>query len=144
MDPGIPDKIRSATAAIRDHGVQVDIQVDGGIRRQTVPLIQEAGAGWIVPGSLMFGEDPAEMRRWLAELGKQPLSVNRLSSQVPRRFTDQIPRETIGSGNQLLSKLDVPQTDFHRAASTATSEPTPSRAWSPTCSLVKRICICIL
>ena len=70
MDPGIPDKIRSASAAIRDHGAQVDIQVDGGIRRQTVPLIQEAGADWIVPGSLMFGEDPAEMRRWLAELGK--------------------------------------------------------------------------
>jgi ribulose-phosphate 3-epimerase len=70
MDPGIPDKIRSASTAIRDHGAEVDIQVDGGIRRQTIPLIQEAGADWIVPGSLMFGEDPAEMRRWLAELGK--------------------------------------------------------------------------
>jgi ribulose-phosphate 3-epimerase len=67
IDPGIPDKIRSACAAIRDQGAHVDIQVDGGIRRQTVPLIQEAGANWIVPGSLMFGEDPAEMRRWLAE-----------------------------------------------------------------------------
>jgi hypothetical protein len=33
-------------------------------------LIQEAGADWIVPGSLMFGEDPGEMRRWLADLGK--------------------------------------------------------------------------
>jgi ribulose-phosphate 3-epimerase len=68
MDPGIPDKIRSAASSARNHGVQVDIQVDGGIRRQTVPLIQEAGADWIVPGSLMFGEDPAEMRRWLASL----------------------------------------------------------------------------
>lgn len=69
MDPGVPDKIRSAAAAIRDHRAQVDIQIDGGIRRQTVPLIQEAAADWIVPGSLMFGEDPAEMRKWLSELG---------------------------------------------------------------------------
>jgi ribulose-phosphate 3-epimerase len=70
MDPGIPDKIRSAAVAIRDHRAQVDIQVDGGIRRQTVPLIQQAGAHWIVPGSLMFVEDPEEMRRWLAGLEK--------------------------------------------------------------------------
>jgi ribulose-phosphate 3-epimerase len=70
LDPGIPDKIRSACTAVRDHGARVDIQVDGGIRRQTVPLIQQAGADWIVPGSLMFGEDPAEMRRWLAEPAK--------------------------------------------------------------------------
>jgi ribulose-phosphate 3-epimerase len=76
MDPGIPDKVRSACAAIHDHGARVDIQVDGGIRRQTVPLIQEAGADWIVPGSLMFGEDPAEMRRWLAELGNNDRDFN--------------------------------------------------------------------
>ena len=69
MDARIPDKIRAASAAIRDHGAQVGIQVDGGIRRQTVPLIQQAGADWIVPGSLMFGEDPAEMRRWLSAVG---------------------------------------------------------------------------
>jgi ribulose-phosphate 3-epimerase len=70
MDPGIPDKIRAARAAVRDHGAQVDIQADGGIRRQTVPLIHQAGADWIVPGSLMFGEDPVEVRNWLADLGK--------------------------------------------------------------------------
>ena len=70
MDASIVDKIRTARSAIRDHGAQVDIQVDGGIRRETVSLIQEAGADWIVPGSLMFGEDPAGVRRWLAELGK--------------------------------------------------------------------------
>ena len=69
MDPGIPDKIRSAAASIHDHGAQVDIQVDGGIRRHTVPLLRGVGAQWIVPGSLMFGEDPEEIRRWLAELG---------------------------------------------------------------------------
>jgi ribulose-phosphate 3-epimerase len=69
MDPGIPVKIRHARAIIRDHGVKVDIQVDGGIRRHTVPIFHEAGTDWIVPGSLMFGEDPQTMRQWLEQLG---------------------------------------------------------------------------
>ena len=41
---------------------------DGGIRRNSVPLMHAAGSDWIVPGSLMFGEDPVEMREWLASL----------------------------------------------------------------------------
>ena len=41
------------------------VESDGGIRRHTVPLLHDAGIDFIVPGSLMFKEDPAEMRRWL-------------------------------------------------------------------------------
>ena len=63
MEPSIFDKIREARAAIEKHGAKVEIQLDGGIRRNTVPQINEAGGDWIVPGSLMFGEDPAAMRR---------------------------------------------------------------------------------
>jgi len=68
MDASIFDKIREARAAIDRLGAKVEIQLDGGIRRSTVPQISEAGADWIVPGSLMFGEDPAAMREWLASL----------------------------------------------------------------------------
>jgi ribulose-phosphate 3-epimerase len=68
MDPSIPGKIREARTAIERAGAKVEIQVDGGIRRDTVPLIHHAGAAWIVPGSLMFGEDPAAIRKWLASL----------------------------------------------------------------------------
>jgi ribulose-phosphate 3-epimerase len=70
MGPGIPEKIRHARAIIRDHGAKVEIQVDGGIRRHTVPIFQKAGADWIVPGSLMFGEDPQATRQWLEQLGR--------------------------------------------------------------------------
>jgi ribulose-phosphate 3-epimerase len=70
MDPSVPDKIRHARTIIRDHGAKVEIQVDGGIRRHTVPTFKEAGADWIVPGSLMFGEDPQTMRQWLDQLGQ--------------------------------------------------------------------------
>ena len=66
MDAGIPDKIRRTREIIRQRGVKTEIEADGGIRRETVPLLKAAGADYIVPGSLMFKEDPAQMRRWLA------------------------------------------------------------------------------
>jgi ribulose-phosphate 3-epimerase len=68
MDPSIPQKIRAARAAIAGRRLQTEIEVDGGIRRSSVPWIAAEGADFIVPGSLMFGEDPQKMRRWLAEL----------------------------------------------------------------------------
>ncbi len=67
MQPEIFEKIRAARAAIDAHDAEVEIQLDGGIRRNTVPQIAEAGGDWIVPGSLMFGEDPAAMRQWLCQ-----------------------------------------------------------------------------
>jgi ribulose-phosphate 3-epimerase len=68
MDASVPDKIRAVRREIERRGLKTEIEVDGGIRRQSVPLMHAAGADWIVPGSLMFGEDPAEMRPWLASL----------------------------------------------------------------------------
>ena len=68
MDPVILDKIRQARRIIQDRGLKTEIETDGGIRRQTVPLLHAAGADFIVPGSFMFGEDPKTMRQWLASL----------------------------------------------------------------------------
>ncbi|MHB8970081.1 MAG: ribulose-phosphate 3-epimerase [Pirellulaceae bacterium] len=68
MDPAAEQRIRQAREIIRRRGIQTEIQADGGIRRNTVPLIHQAGADWIVPGSLMFKENPVEMRQWLATL----------------------------------------------------------------------------
>ncbi len=68
MDDGIPDKIRRTREHIRQAGATTEIQSDGGIRRNSVPLMYAAGSDWIVPGSLMFGEDSVEMRKWLASL----------------------------------------------------------------------------
>jgi len=68
MDAGIPDKIRRARELIEKRGLKTEIEVDGGIRRTTVPQMYAAGADFIVPGSLMFGENPVEMRKWLASL----------------------------------------------------------------------------
>lgn len=68
MDPSILGKIREAHALISQRRLPVEIEVDGGIRRETVPLIKAAGADFIVPGSLMFKEDPPAMRQWLESL----------------------------------------------------------------------------
>ena len=68
MDPSIPEKVRRARQIISEHGLKTEIEVDGGIRRESVPLVHAAGADYIVPGSLMFKEDPATMRQWLKSL----------------------------------------------------------------------------
>lgn len=68
MEESVPAKIREARSIIRGRGLATEIELDGGIRRNVVPIMAEAGADWIVPGSLMFGEEPSEMRRWLATL----------------------------------------------------------------------------
>src|SRR6266849_18721 len=68
MDASVPGKIRAAKEIIRRRGLRTEVEADGGIRRETVPLLHAAGADFIVPGSLMFKEDPKEMRAWLAGL----------------------------------------------------------------------------
>ncbi len=68
MDASIPEKVRKARQILSNRGLKTEIQVDGGIRRETVPLIHAARADWIVPGSLMFKEDPPAMRKWLKSL----------------------------------------------------------------------------
>jgi ribulose-phosphate 3-epimerase len=68
MDPSTPEKIRRARQIISERKLRVEIEADGGIRRETVPLLAAAGADYIVPGSLMFKEDPAAMRQWLSTL----------------------------------------------------------------------------
>lgn len=66
--PNIPDKIERARREITERGLRCEIEVDGAIRRHTVPRIHAAGADLIVPGSLLFKENPVEIREWLASL----------------------------------------------------------------------------
>jgi len=68
MDSTVPGKIRQARETIKSRGLKTVIEADGGIRRETVPLLHAAGADFIVPGSLMFREDPKAMRQWLGAL----------------------------------------------------------------------------
>ena len=55
--PGSTEKIAALRRMIRDRGLAVDIQVDGGINEETLPAVLKAGANIIVAGSAVFGED---------------------------------------------------------------------------------------
>ena len=68
MDATVPGKIRQARQIVAQRKLSTVIEADGGIRRETVPMLAAAGADFIVPGSLMFKENPAAMRQWLAGL----------------------------------------------------------------------------
>ena len=68
MDAVVPGKIRRAREIIHQRGLKVEVEADGGIRRETVASLHAAGVDYILPGSLMFKEDPRTMRKWLASL----------------------------------------------------------------------------
>ena len=54
-------KVARLRKMIDDAGLQVDIQVDGGINAQTAPLVKKAGATVLVAGSYVYGaEDVAQ------------------------------------------------------------------------------------
>ncbi len=58
----------TAMRALLD-GYPVSLTADGGIREHTVPLLRDAGADAIVPGSLICSaEDPAATAAWLRTL----------------------------------------------------------------------------
>ena len=61
-----PEKIARAAALVRRWGVDCDIEVDGGINRETARLCREAGATVLVAGSHIFqAPDRAEEIRLL-------------------------------------------------------------------------------
>ena len=51
------DKIRRLREMAKSRGKDLDIEVDGGINRETIRTVLEAGANVIVAGSAVFGGD---------------------------------------------------------------------------------------
>ena len=61
------ERIRKARKIVDESGLDVDIEVDGGITRKTVDIVTEAGANVIVAGSAVYSGDVYENTRWFAE-----------------------------------------------------------------------------
>ena len=56
IEPVVP-KIRHISGLIRERGLRVEIEVDGGIDARTAPSVVAAGASILVAGSAVFGQD---------------------------------------------------------------------------------------
>lgn len=55
IEPVVP-KIRHISGLIRERGLGVDIEVDGGIDARTAPMVVAAGASILVAGQAVFGQ----------------------------------------------------------------------------------------
>ena len=55
IEPVVP-KIRHISRLIRERGLDVEIEVDGGIDARTAPIVVDAGATILVAGSAVFGK----------------------------------------------------------------------------------------
>jgi ribulose-phosphate 3-epimerase len=55
IEPVVP-KIRHISRLIRERGLQVEIEVDGGVDAKTAPVVVAAGASLLVAGSAVFGK----------------------------------------------------------------------------------------
>jgi ribulose-phosphate 3-epimerase len=65
--PSSLDKVRALRARLDQQGLQVPIQIDGGINPHNAPDCRQAGVGIIVAGSAVFGAaEPAAAIRSLA------------------------------------------------------------------------------
>jgi ribulose-phosphate 3-epimerase len=68
LAPEACDRMR-AIRRLFDRGSETKLYADGGIRRDSVPRLREAGTDAIVPGSLIFQADDKEAtHRWLKSL----------------------------------------------------------------------------
>lgn len=64
--PAMTEKIRTLRKRALELGLDLDIEVDGGINDSTIRTVLEAGANVCVAGSAVFGENSAEnARRYL-------------------------------------------------------------------------------
>jgi ribulose-phosphate 3-epimerase len=63
IEPVVP-KIRHISRLVRERGLRVEIEVDGGIDVKTAPVVVAAGATILVAGSAVFGQHdrPAAMQ----------------------------------------------------------------------------------
>ena len=74
LDMCLP-KIRRARALLDRHGLDLWLQVDGGVSLETIERCAEAGADTFVAGSAVFGaEDPAAMVNSLRETAEAAAS----------------------------------------------------------------------
>jgi ribulose-phosphate 3-epimerase len=66
--PSVLDKLTTARRVVDEGGLPVELEIDGGINRETAPRAAAAGADILVAGSAIFhADDPAAAARQIRE-----------------------------------------------------------------------------
>ena len=66
--PSVLDKLTAARRVVDEGGLPVELEIDGGINRETAPRAAAAGAHILVAGSAIFhADDPAAAARQIRE-----------------------------------------------------------------------------
>ena len=66
--PSVLDKLTTARRVVDERGLRVELEIDGGINRQTAPRAAAAGADILVAGSAIFhADDPATAARQIRD-----------------------------------------------------------------------------
>lgn len=68
ISPGTYEKVRLLKEVINKNNYRIEVQVDGGIRNDTVPKLYESGADIITAGSLLFNNNYESIYTWLQNL----------------------------------------------------------------------------
>jgi len=63
--PTTYEKITNVASLIACEGLKIDLEADGGIRKETVPKLVKAGATTVVAGSIVFNNDLEQIFAWL-------------------------------------------------------------------------------
>jgi ribulose-phosphate 3-epimerase len=75
--PDMLDKVRTLRSYAIEHGIDIDIEVDGGLTAENVGQATEAGANVIVAGSAVYGaKSPKEViKKMKEEAEKHPFKA---------------------------------------------------------------------
>jgi ribulose-phosphate 3-epimerase len=66
--PSVLDKLATARRLVDERGLSVELEIDGGINRETAPRAAAAGADILVAGSAIFhADDPAAAARQIRD-----------------------------------------------------------------------------
>ncbi|MCX8132094.1 MAG: ribulose-phosphate 3-epimerase [Clostridia bacterium] len=68
IEPDTYEKIRILRDILNKGNYNIEIQIDGGIRKETVPVLYESGADAVTAGSLLFNNDYDYIYSWFKNL----------------------------------------------------------------------------
>jgi ribulose-phosphate 3-epimerase len=74
--PGSVDKVRRLARRRKDLGLQFVIEIDGGVTRENVASLADAGVDWLVAGSSVFHSvNPAATFREMRQVARESATV---------------------------------------------------------------------